>query len=226
MLNYRSIGIKLGEGLKSDIPVMEISRKASKIFKFAISLHPDDSVTTPASQMIYDWVKSLSEHSVDEEEKRGLLQQFIDSLTPDDSPLRNLLNETEELPDEDFWKYINEKVTEISRGKFEHGYCLDAATSAFQAITKMIRDIVQERTGEKLMGEALMEKAFCGDEPIIVIDNISSREGKILQKSFCQIFSGVFSGIDKPGTTATKKDVVHLLFFASMMMSKLDNAKH
>lgn len=226
MLNYRSIGIKLGEGLKSDIPVMEISRKASTIFNFAISLHPDESATTPGSQMIYDWVKSLSEHSVGEEEKKELLQQFVNSLTPDDNPLRNLLNEVEELPEESFWRFMNENIMEISKGKFDHGYYLDAVTSAFQAIYKKIYDIVQERTGEKLTGEVLMKKAFCGDEPIIVIDNISSKEGIILQKSFCRIFTGVFTGIDRPGSATTKKEVVHLLFFASTMMSKLDDAKY
>ncbi len=226
MLNYRSIGIKLGEGLKSDISVMEISRKASKIFNFAISLHPDESATTPGSQMIYDWVKSLSEHSVDEEKKRELLQQFVNDLTPEDSPLRNLINEGEELPEENFWGFINENIVEISKGKFDHGYYLDAVTTAFQAIYKKISDIIHERTGEKLTGETLMKKAFCVDEPIIVIDNISSKEGIALQKGFCGIFTGIYSGIDKPGPTATKKELVQLLFVAGLLMSKLDDAKY
>lgn len=226
MLNYRAIGIKLGEGLKSDISVMEISRKASQIFNFAISLHPDESATTPGSQMIYDWVKSLSEHSIDEEEKKELLQQFVNSLTPDDSALRNIIREAEELPEESFWDFINENIVEISKGKFDHGYYLDSVHSAFQVISKRIGDIVIERTGEKLAGEPLMKRAFCGDEPIIVIDNISSKEGLTLQKSFCQIFCGVFTGIENPGTTVTKKELVHLLFAASLIMSKLDDAKY
>ena len=226
MLNYRSLGIRLGEGLQTKVSVLEISKKASEIFDFAMTLHPDESATSPRSQMIHDWVKSLAEMDMDEEKKLDLLQKFIDSLTSEDNPLRNLIKETEDLPGENFWDIINLNISISSRKKFDHGYYSDAVAFAFQAVHKKIGDIVLERTGEKLKGEELMKKAFCGDEPLVVIDNISSKEGKLQQRGFCGIYSGAFCCVDKAQTNIEKKEAVHLLFLTSLLMNKLETARY
>ena len=94
MINFGLIGIKLGEGLKYDTSINEINRVATAIFDFKISSHPQENITSSRSQLIYDWVMTLAKKSIDEERKLTLLQDFINALTPKDSPLRNLIKET------------------------------------------------------------------------------------------------------------------------------------
>jgi len=69
MVNFRLIGIKLGEGLKYDVPINEIGRMAMAIFDFAVSSHPLGNITSPRSQLIYDWVMTLAEQPMDEEKQ-------------------------------------------------------------------------------------------------------------------------------------------------------------
>ncbi|TET40384.1 MAG: hypothetical protein E3J65_01260 [Dehalococcoidia bacterium] len=90
MINFKFIAIQLGEGLKYQASVNEINRTASAIFDFDASSHPHSSITSIRSQTIYDWVMSLSEQPLSDERKLQLLKNFIDALTPENSPLRKL----------------------------------------------------------------------------------------------------------------------------------------
>jgi len=231
MLNFRALGIKLGETLKDELTIMEVNKRASEIFNFAISLHPDEQITTPSSQMIYDWVKSLSEQqSLDEEKKLALLRDFINSLTPEDSPLRKLIEEAEQLPSYDLWSLIHERIIEAAKGKFKHGYYVDAVESAFLSVNKRVSEIVRERTGESLLNEQLMERAFNEEKPVIVIDNISSKDGKHVQMGYRELFlGGIIGAKNKKNLVClalATKEAIHFIFLASFLMFKLDEAKY
>ena len=93
-INFKMIGVQLGEGLKGQTTVNEISRMASAVFHFDVSSHPHASITSIRSQTIYSWVMTLSKQPISEEKKLQLLEQFINLLTPEDSPLRKLIEES------------------------------------------------------------------------------------------------------------------------------------
>ena len=93
-INFKLVGIRLGEGLKGQTTINEINRMASVVFDFDVSPHPHTSITSSRSQTIYDWVMTLSEQPISQEGKSQLLKQFIDTLTPEDSPLRKLIEES------------------------------------------------------------------------------------------------------------------------------------
>ena len=93
-INFKWIGVKLGEGLKYQTSVNEINRMASAVFDFEVCPHPNTSITSSRSQTVYDWVMTLSEQPISEERKSQLLKQLIDTLTPEDSPLRKLIGES------------------------------------------------------------------------------------------------------------------------------------
>jgi hypothetical protein len=93
-INFKRIAIELGEGLKYQTSLNEIGRMASTVFDFDVSPHPHPSITSGRSQKVYDWVMTLSEQPISEERKSQLLKQFIDALTPEDSPLRKLAGES------------------------------------------------------------------------------------------------------------------------------------
>jgi len=90
-INFKRIAIELGEGLKYQTSLNEIGRMASAVFDFDVSPHPHPSITSSRSQIVYDWVMTLSEQPISQEKKKQLLKQFIDALTPEDNPLRKLI---------------------------------------------------------------------------------------------------------------------------------------
>ena len=101
MINFKLVGVKLGEGLKH-VPLFEIDKIAKAIFDFPVKSQ-NSGLSNIRSQHIYDWVVTLGEQSYEEEKKEQLLQDFINELTPKDSPLRKLLRETGKRPEFDFW---------------------------------------------------------------------------------------------------------------------------
>ncbi len=90
-INFKLIAFQLGEGLKYMTSINEIGRMASAVFDFNVSPHPHTSITSVRSQTVYNWVMTLSEQPISQEKKTQLLKQFIDALTPEDSPLRKLI---------------------------------------------------------------------------------------------------------------------------------------
>jgi len=230
MINFRLIGIKLGEGVKYSTSINEINRMASAIFDFEVSSHPHESITSSRSQLIYDWVMTLAEQSIDEERKFQLLQEFINALTPEDSPLRNLIKETAKLPELDFWGMIHKDIIRVAKDKFEDGYYADAVESAFKEINKYVKKIVRDKTGEELHGTNLMYKALSERNPIIVLDDLSSETGRNIQKGYMQIFAGAMTGIRNPkaheNITVSKDRATHFIFLASLLMYKLHEATY
>jgi hypothetical protein len=61
----------------------EIDRIATAIFNFELKSHPLESITSQRSQLVYDWVMTLSEQSLGLDRKQALLGEFVTSLTPE-----------------------------------------------------------------------------------------------------------------------------------------------
>jgi len=230
MTNFRLIAIRLGEGLKYSSSINEIYRMATAVFDFGVSSHPHESITSARSQLIYNWVMTLAEQPIGEERKLQLLQDFINALTPEDSPLRNLIKDTTKLPEFDFWSMIHESIIRVSKDKFEDGYYADAAESAFKEVNKRVKEIVRKKTGEELDGASLMYKALSERNPIVVLDDLSSETGRSIQKGYMQIFAGAMTGIRNPkaheNITISRERATHFIFLASLLMSKLDEATY
>ncbi|MCD6408142.1 TIGR02391 family protein [bacterium] len=230
MANFRLIGIKLGEGVKYTTSINEINRIASAIFNFEVSSHPHESITSSRSQLIYDWVMTLAEQPIEEKKKLQLLQEFINALTSEDSPLRNLIKETVKLSEVDFWGIIHKDIIRVTKNKFEDGYYADAVESAFKEINKRVKEIVKNKTGKELDGVSLMYYAFSEKDPIIVLDDLSSKTGRNIQKGYMQIFAGAMIGIRNPkaheNITISRERAIHFIFLASLLMYKIDEATY
>ena len=91
-INYKLIALKIGEGLKNQTTMNQIGRMASAIFDFDVTPHLHNSITSSHSQEVYSWIMTLSEQPVPEQKKLRLLKEFISSIAPEDSPLRNILS--------------------------------------------------------------------------------------------------------------------------------------
>ncbi|MCD6490733.1 MAG: TIGR02391 family protein [Candidatus Korarchaeota archaeon] len=230
MVNFRLIGIKLGEGLKYTASINEINRIASAVFDFEVSSHPHESITSSRSQLIYDWVMTLAEQPIEEKKKLQLLQEFINALAPEDSPLRNLIKETVKLPEVDFWGIIHKDIIRVAKNKFEDGYYADAVEAAFKEINNRVKEIVKNKTGKELDGASLMYYAFSEKDPIIVLDDLSSETGRNIQKGYMQIFAGAMTGIRNPkaheNITISRERAIHFIFLASLLMYRLNEATY
>jgi len=112
MINYKLIGIKLGDGLKYSTSINEINRIASAIFNFNVLSHPQESITSSRSQLIYDWIMTLSEQHLDEKEKLELLNHFINAMTPESDPMRNLPKEFDRFQQQELnvWIMIHRDI--------------------------------------------------------------------------------------------------------------------
>ena len=95
-MNLKLIAIKLGEGLKNDTTINEINRIASAVFDFSITEYPHNSITSTRSQLIYSWVMTLANQPMSDEEKNQILKDFIEGLTSNKNPLRDLIDDGRE----------------------------------------------------------------------------------------------------------------------------------
>ena len=226
MVNFRMIGIKLGDRLKYVTTINEIDRMAIAIFDFAVSSHPLGSITSTRSQLIYDWVTTLAEQPIDEESKLQLLQDFVDALTPADSPPMNLIKETVNPSELDFWSMVHESIVKVAKDKFEDGYPADAVESSFKEINARVKEILRNKTGKELDGASLMNNAFSEKSPVIVLADLSTETGRNIQKGFMQIFAGAMTGIRNPhaheNIPISRERATHFIFLASLLMHKLD----
>jgi|GEM_PF-5843358 len=90
-MNFKLLAIKISEGLKYNTTINEINRIASAIFEFPLTDYPNSNITSTRSQLTYSWIMTLSNQPISDEKKINFLIDFVNELTPDDSPLRRLI---------------------------------------------------------------------------------------------------------------------------------------
>lgn len=227
-MNFKLIAIKFGDRLKSDTTINDINRIASAIFDFPLKEYPHQSITSSRSQLIYNWVMTLADQPISDEKKINTLREFINGLTPTNSPLRKLIEDPESKKNTDMLGLLHKDIQRVSKNKFIDGYYADSVESAFKEVNTRVKIIVMQKTGQELDGASLMQKAFSLDSPIIKLDDLSTESGKNIQKGYLQIFSGSMIGIRNPkahdNLTISEKRAIHFLFLASLLMEKIDES--
>jgi len=128
-----------------------------------------------------------------------------------------------------FWDLLHPKIVEVSKNRFETKHFADSVEAAFKEINNTVKLIVKQKTGKEYDGADLMNRAFSEQNPIIVLDDLSTETGKNIQKGYMQIFSGSMTGIRNPkahdNITIDSQRAIHFLFLASLLMFKIDEKK-
>ena len=74
-----------------------------------------------------------------------------------------------------------------------------------------------------------MNRVFSVKDPIIELDDLTNESGVNVQKGYMQMFAGAMTGIRNPKAHAnvviTKEEAINSLFFASLLMEKIDKAR-
>jgi len=85
--DYVSFAIKAAKSLNQKTSLDHIERVTAGLFKFDVAPHLHITMPTMVAQEIFDWIITLSEQPIDEEEKLRLARKFIVSLAPVSSPV-------------------------------------------------------------------------------------------------------------------------------------------
>ena len=85
--DYISLAIKVAKALNGKTTLNRINKVAKGLFRFDATSHLNKRMPDVVSQEIYDWIVTLSEQPIDEEEKLRLARKFIVSLAPVSSPV-------------------------------------------------------------------------------------------------------------------------------------------
>jgi uncharacterized protein (TIGR02391 family) len=135
-------------------------------------------------------------------------------------------NITENILINDFWNDIHPKITSIAKSRFESRHFADAVEAVLKEVNSTVKDIVKRKTGNELDGAPLMRRAFSLNNPIIVLDDLSTESGKNIQQGYMEIFAGSMIGIRNPkahdNINITDNRAKHFLYLASLLMHKID----
>jgi len=125
-----------------------------------------------------------------------------------------------------FWGLLHPKIVEFSKNRFETNHFADSVEAAFKEVNNIVKVIIKQKTGQEYDGADLMNRAFSLQNPLIVLDDLSTETGRNIQKGYMQIFSGAMTGIRNPkaheNITIDSRRAIHFLFLASLLMFKID----
>jgi hypothetical protein len=82
-INYELIATELADALPWNVSAGKVERVAQAVLKVYRRAHQNASITSPRGQAIYDYVMSLRDARLDEDEKEKRLVEFIDQLSPE-----------------------------------------------------------------------------------------------------------------------------------------------
>lgn len=124
------------------------------------------------------------------------------------------------------WTMVHPIIVSVAKSRFESEHYADSVEAALKEVNKRVKDAVKEKIGLEFDGASLMQKAFSTDNPILKLSDLSNESGKNIQKGYLQIFSGAMTGIRNPkaheNIVIDRNRAIHLLFFASLLMYKID----
>lgn len=134
-----------------------------------------------------------------------------------------------ESTEKHFWSLIDSRVKAVAFDRFLNGFLSDAVESAFKEINFQLKKRVKEITHREYDGKKLAEHAFSVDNPVLIVEDITSESGKNIQIGYMMIFSGAVMGIRNPkaheNISITKEEAINHLFIANYLVSKLSNCK-
>lgn len=147
-------------------------------------------------------------------------------------PVRSNLTDTDTIDEHisttGIWDFIHPKIVAVSEQKFIDGHFADAVESAFKAVNTRVKKIYLSKKGEEKDGTDLMRRTFSSKDPILYFESLNTKTGNSVQQGYKEIFSGAMMGIRNPkahdNMTITETEAVQRLVFASLLMSKIDEA--
>jgi uncharacterized protein (TIGR02391 family) len=130
--------------------------------------------------------------------------------------------------DMEFWKYLHPFIQELARDRFENGFYSDAILTCLREINSILKNYAIKNGRTERDGADLVTNSFSINNPLITLADLTTENGRNIQLGYMKIFEGIMIGIRNPKShinmAPDENKAIHLLFLASFMMSKLDEA--
>lgn len=123
---------------------------------------------------------------------------------------------------------FHREIKAVSLRLYENKHYAQAVEEAFKRVIQEVKRIYQERTGQVLDGEQLMNKAFgCTNQtPIIAFNQLQSPEDRDEQQGMMNLFKGIVGIRNKKAHTNVILDdpvrAIEYLCLASLLMRLLE----
>lgn len=153
---------------------------------------------------------------------------IADHIAPEVSALLDsAAKETEgEVAGDEIWALIHPRIRALAKPRFDAGFYADAVSTAMREVNIVVKDHVRREIGEELDGAGLMTRAFSRDNPVIRLADADTETGRNIQQGYMHLYQGAMIGIRNPkahGNYDTERvKAIHLLFVASLLMTKYD----
>ena len=131
-----------------------------------------------------------------------------------------------------YWNYVHPKIIAVARAAFESNLFALSVEAAFKELNVQVKARIKKEFPELRMekdGVSLMQTVFSPTNPMLKVEpEIESTSGRDTQMGYMNMFAGAISAIRNPkaheNMTISKDDALRKLYFASMLMYKLENA--
>lgn len=129
---------------------------------------------------------------------------------------------------ESHWVGINPVIRDVARTRFESSHYADAVEASFKEINSRVKEEVRQLTGEVYDGAALMNKAFSPKQPIIILEDLETEDGRNVQQGYMQMYAGAMTAIRNPKAHSNieidLEEALPLIQLASLLFSKFEAA--
>lgn len=193
---------------------------------------------TRVAQQISDITPSISSHSIDLRNAlfiEPMLQsyyinpiaygQIIEAV----SFVREQIFNSSQSGCENLCHLLHPEIQKVSGKLYRDGSYAEAACNAFIEINSRLKEIYQKEypNSENVPdGQALMNKIFADNNPILVAGDLTTQTGKDIQAGTRFMFAGAMVALRNPKSHKNieieKDDAMRRLVFASMLMFRID----
>lgn len=126
------------------------------------------------------------------------------------------------------WDLLHPRLSEVSRKLYEDGSFKESAQAAFTEIDARVREKYRVVHDDGKTGAPMMFKAFAKNDPVIQLFADGVDDQVMKQEGYMHIFVGVMMAIRNPKSHSNfgieEQDAIELLFLASRLLRKLDEA--
>lgn len=235
--NYRLVATQIGDLLKWDVPVNEIGRAASAIFRFQCESFPNGSITSVRAQSIHDWILSLAKQRMEPADRDRLLVTFCRTIASKqhreqlEEILKNAGVGTASVDAENRQVFsgrgFHPAVVRHSEKLFLQGNYFHAVFESAKAYNKLVREKAQTDKD----GSALMLEVWGPQKGVLKVTRCETETDRNVQDGIKFLSAGLMQAIRNPTShepaldwPISRADCLDILSFLSFLFRKLDDA--
>lgn len=142
----------------------------------------------------------------------------------------DILLHTDDPVQDSCWNYIHPRIVASSQKLYDDGHYANAAVDAFIEINDRVKQLYKrlEPNGKILDGQALMNRVFSDEKPLLEICDRTVESGNDIHNGVRSMLAGAMSAFRNPKAHANVSldaaEAMRQLMFASTLMYKIDAA--